>query len=236
MGLTDAKLRNLKPPERPKKIFDGDGLYIELRPNGGMWWRFKYRFDGKEKSLSFGTYPEVPLALARARRLEARMLVAAGTDPSAVRKQAKQARQRAAASTLEAVSRAWLSRRASAWTPGTREAIAASLENHVFPALGAGRSRRSLRWTSGPWCRRLTIRAPERRPDECSSGYARSTATRCRRNWSSLIPRTRSSHPRSSDPEPSAIDSHFLPRTCRRSFASSMFTRATRPRRRHSSC
>jgi integrase len=137
MGLTDTKLRSLKLPERPRRIFDGDGLYIELRPNGGKWWRFKYRFDGKEKSLSFGTYPEVPLALARARHAEARQLVAAGTDPSAARQQAKKARQQAAANTLETVSRDWLAHRASAWTPGTLEAITASLENHVFPALGA---------------------------------------------------------------------------------------------------
>ena len=137
MGLTDSKLRSLKRPERPKRIFDGDGLYIELRPNGGKWWRFKYRFAGKEKSLSFGTYPEVPLALARARHAEARQLLAAGTDPSAARQQAKQARQQAAVNTLEAVSRDWLAHRASAWTPGTLEAITASLENHVFPALGA---------------------------------------------------------------------------------------------------
>ena len=136
MGLTDTKLRNLKAPERPQRLFDGDGLYIELRPNGGKWWRFKYRFEGKEKLLSFGTYPEVPLALARARRTEARELVAAGTDPSDLRKQAKQARQRAAVSTLEVVSRAWLAHRASGWTPGTLEAVTASLENHVFPALG----------------------------------------------------------------------------------------------------
>jgi len=136
MPLTDTLLRSLKPQERPKRIFDGDGLYIELRPNGGKWWRFKYRFEGKEKLLSFGTYPEVPLALARARRLEARKLVAAGTDPSAVRKQAKNAKQRAASSTLEAVSRAWLARRGPGWQAGTREAIAASLENHVFPSLG----------------------------------------------------------------------------------------------------
>jgi integrase len=137
MGLTDSKLRSLKLPERPKRIFDGDGLYIELRPNGGKWWRFKYRFDGKEKSLSFGTYPEVPLALARARHAEARQLLAAGTDPSAARQQAKQARKQAAVNTLETVSRDWLAHRASAWTPGTLEAITASLENHVFPALGA---------------------------------------------------------------------------------------------------
>ncbi|MCE9658077.1 MAG: tyrosine-type recombinase/integrase [Burkholderiales bacterium] len=136
MPLTDAKVRNLKPTERPQRFFDGDGLYLEVRPNGAKWWRFKYRFDGKEKLLSFGTYPEVPLALARARRLEARQQVAAGINPSAVRKEAKEAKQRALANTLEKVARAWLARRASAWTEGTRDAIEASLENHVFPALG----------------------------------------------------------------------------------------------------
>ena len=92
MLLTDTKLRALKPQDRPQRFFDGDGLYIEVRPNGGRWWRFKYRFEGKEKLLSFGTYPEVPLGLARTRRAEARQLVAAGTDPSAARKQARQAR------------------------------------------------------------------------------------------------------------------------------------------------
>jgi len=136
MLLTDTKLRSLKPTERPQRFFDGDGLYIEIRPNGGKWWRFKYRYEGKEKLLSFGTYPDVPIALARKRRAEARQLVAAGTDPSAARQEAKQAKQRDALSTVEAVSRAWLAHRASGWTPGTLEAITASLENHVFPTLG----------------------------------------------------------------------------------------------------
>ncbi len=137
MLLTDTKLRAFKPAASPQRFFDGDGLYVEVRPNGGKWWRFKYRYDGKEKLLSFGTYPEVPLALARTRRAEARQLVAAGFDPSVARKEAKQAKQRDALSTVEAVSRAWLAHRASGWTEGTLEAITASLENHVFPALGA---------------------------------------------------------------------------------------------------
>lgn len=137
MLLTDTKLRSLKPTEKPQRFFDGDGLYIEVRPNGGKWWRFKYRYEGKEKLLSFGTYPEVPLALARTRRAEARQLVAAGTDPSAARQEAKQANRRDALSTVEAVSRAWLTHRASGWTPGTLDAITRSLENHVFPVLGS---------------------------------------------------------------------------------------------------
>jgi integrase len=136
MPLTDTKLRSLRPTEKPQRVFDGDGLYIEVRPNGGKWWRFKYRYEGKEKLLSFGTYPEVPLSLARTRRAEARQLVAAGTDPSVARKQAKDVKQREALCTLEAVARAWLAHRAPGWTAGTLEAITGSLANHVFPMLG----------------------------------------------------------------------------------------------------
>jgi integrase len=137
MSLSDIQLRALKPSQTPQRVFDGDGLYVEVRPNGAKWWRFKYRFEEKEKLISFGTYPDVPLSLARKRRAEARQLVAAGVDPSAARQEAKQAKQRDAMNTLEAVSRAWLAHRASAWTAGTEQAITASLENHVFPALGA---------------------------------------------------------------------------------------------------
>ena len=136
MPLTDTKLRSLRPTERPQRVFDGEGLYIEVRPNGGKWWRFKYRYEGKEKLLSFGTYPEVPLSLARTRRADARQLVAAGTDPSVARKQARDTKQREALSTVEAVARAWLAHRAPGWTAGTLEAITASLANHVFPTLG----------------------------------------------------------------------------------------------------
>ena len=136
MPLTDTKLRSLRPTEKPHRVFDGDGLYIEVRPNGGKWWRFKYRYEGKEKLLSFGTYPEVPLSLARTRRVDARQLVAASTDPSVARIHAKYAKQRESLSTLEAVARAWLAHRAPGWTAGTLEAITASLRNHVFPVLG----------------------------------------------------------------------------------------------------
>jgi len=136
MPLTDTKLRSLKPTEKPYRVFDGDGLYIEIRPQGGKWWRFKYRFGGREKSLSFGTYPDVSLALARTRLTAARQLVAAGTDPSAVRQEAKLTKRRDAVNTLQAVSRAWLAHRAPGWKAGSLEAITASLENHVFPTLG----------------------------------------------------------------------------------------------------
>jgi integrase len=137
MALSDTAIRNAKPGAKPVRMFDGGGLYLEVAPSGGKWWRLKYRHDNKEKRLSLGIYPDVSLKVARARRDAARKLIAEGIDPSAARQETKQAKQQDALSTVEAVSRAWLAHRASAWTPGTLEAITASLENHVFPALGA---------------------------------------------------------------------------------------------------
>lgn len=135
--LTDKTVRNLKASDPKRRHFDGAGLYLELSPSGGKWWRFKYRHDGKEKRLSLGTYPDVSLADARARRDEARKLLEAGTDPSAERKADKRARQVAALNTLEAVSRAWLAHRAAGWSAHTLGNITASLDNHVFARIGA---------------------------------------------------------------------------------------------------
>ena len=86
MPLTDVLIRNTKSADRPLKLFDGDGLFLLIKPNGSRGWRFKYRFEGRERLLSFGTYPEVPLKTARERREQARSLIAAGIDPSAERK------------------------------------------------------------------------------------------------------------------------------------------------------
>lgn len=87
MALTDTAIKHAKPAEKPRKLFDGSGLYLLLTPDQGKYWRLKYRFGGKEKSLSFGVYPEVTLAAARNLRDEARALLAEGVDPSEVRKE-----------------------------------------------------------------------------------------------------------------------------------------------------
>ncbi len=65
MLLTDTAIRNAKPGEKPVRLFDGGGLYLEVSPAGGKWWRLKHRFDGKEKRLSLGVYPGVSLKIAR---------------------------------------------------------------------------------------------------------------------------------------------------------------------------
>jgi hypothetical protein len=81
MPLTDIKLRNAKPAEKPFKLYDERGLFLIVTPTGGKWWRFKYRFDDKEKLLSLGVYPDISLREARNRRDEARKLVAHFIDP-----------------------------------------------------------------------------------------------------------------------------------------------------------
>jgi len=73
MALTDTKVKNAKPGPKTIRLFDEKGLYLEVSPSGGKWWRFKYRFNGKEKRLSLGVYPDVTLKAARDRRDAARM-------------------------------------------------------------------------------------------------------------------------------------------------------------------
>jgi integrase len=135
MPLTDAKARNAKPKKNQFKLFDTDGLFLLVSPAGGKWWRFKYRLGGKEKLISLGTYPEVSLAQARARRDEARKQVADGIDPSQARKALKAAKVQNE-STFEVVAREWHSKFTLTWTPGHAITIKSRLEYNVFPWIG----------------------------------------------------------------------------------------------------
>lgn len=137
MPLTDTAIRAAKPGPKARKLTDGAGLYLEVSPAGGKWWRLKYRIAGKEKRLSLGTYPETGLKEARDKRDAARKLVAANIDPSAKRQADKAALLVTASNTLESVARAWLAWRADSWTQGTFDAIEATFERYVFPECGA---------------------------------------------------------------------------------------------------
>ncbi|MGC1546925.1 MAG: Arm DNA-binding domain-containing protein [Rhodanobacter sp.] len=89
MPLSDAAIRKIKPSDKPQRLFDGGGLYLEVAPSGGKLWRWKYRYAGKEKRLVFGVYPEVGLAEVRAKHIEARKVLSSGIDPGEQRKVAK---------------------------------------------------------------------------------------------------------------------------------------------------
>ena len=138
MPLTDTAIRNAKPKpgEKQLKLFDGRGLFLLVSPSGGKWWRLKYRFDGKEKQLSLGVYPDVSLQDARERRDQARKLVANGVDPSANRKAQKAAKAERAANSFEVVAREWHQKYSERWTPGHGDRILRRLERDLFPWLG----------------------------------------------------------------------------------------------------
>ncbi|HIJ55372.1 MAG TPA: integrase arm-type DNA-binding domain-containing protein [Deltaproteobacteria bacterium] len=136
MPMTDTKARNAKPKDKQFKLFDTEGLFLLVSPAGGKWWRFKYRFGGKEKLISLGTYPEVGLAMARQRRDAARKQVADGIDPSQARKALKSAIAQNE-NTFEMVAREWHAKFTPTWTPGHAAMILRRLELNVFPWIGA---------------------------------------------------------------------------------------------------
>jgi integrase len=135
MSLTITQIKNAKPAEKAYKLFDGRGLHLEVAPSGGKWWRFKYRYEGKDKRISLGVYPDVSLEDARKRRDEARQTLAQGIDPSAVRKAAK-ALENAKTETFEVIANEWHKKFSPAWTPKHSQKILTSLRIDVFPWLG----------------------------------------------------------------------------------------------------
>ncbi len=136
MPLTDTAIRNVKPIAKSFRLADSGGLYLEVSPSGGKLWRFKYRFDRKQKMMALGVYPDVSLASARDRRDAARKLLADGTDPSAHRKAAKTMRAGLAANTLEVIGREWYAKTAPTMADTTKEKLLRRLEVDVFPWLG----------------------------------------------------------------------------------------------------
>ena len=136
MPLTDTAIRNAKPGEKPAKIFDERGLFLLVTPTGGKWWRLRYKFDGKEKLLSLGTYPDTSLKDARTRRDDARKLLADGVDPGENRKAVKAARQVRAANSFEVVAREWYAKQAPNWAEHHGDRIIRRFERDIFPWIG----------------------------------------------------------------------------------------------------
>src|SRR3990172_2348656 len=132
--LTSTKINACKPQNKPYRVFDGGGLYLEVRPNGSRLWRLKYRMAGKEKLLAFGKYPAVTLQKARKERDKAKELIAEGRDPVTEKHAARAADIHKAANTFEAVAQRWMT--AKAWAPSYRESIETSFRRNIFPRIG----------------------------------------------------------------------------------------------------
>lgn len=136
-GLTDIIARTIKPREKIFRIFDEKGLYLEINPNGGKYWRFKYRFDGKEGRLAFGVYPEVSLKEARDKRDEARKKISNSINPSEEKKLAKITRMVEAENSFEHVAREWHEKQKDRYTIKHHKAVLTRLENDAFPLIGS---------------------------------------------------------------------------------------------------
>ena len=136
MSLTDTAVRNAKPATKPAKLFDERGLFLIVTPGGGKWWRFRYKFGGKEKLLSVGTYPDIGLKDARERRDAARKLLAEGVDPAENRKAQKSARADRAANSFEVVAREWYAKHAPNWAEHHGDRIIRRFERDIFPWIG----------------------------------------------------------------------------------------------------
>jgi integrase len=137
MLLTDKAVKAAKPTEKQYKMPDGKGLFLLILPKGGKYWHFRSKVGGKEKLLSFGTYPEITLAEAREKREIARKQIANGIDPGDVRKAQKAANQAEGASTFEALAREWHLKFKAQWSENHAGRIMTRLEQDVFPFIGA---------------------------------------------------------------------------------------------------
>jgi integrase len=137
MALTDTFVKNVKPngTSAGKKHSDGQGLYLHVK-EAGKYWRLSYRYDGKQKLLALGTYPEVSLLKARKRREEARELLADGTDPGLAKQQEKATKRAASANTFEVVAREWLDKSKADRMASTHGKVTTWLEKDVFPYIG----------------------------------------------------------------------------------------------------
>lgn len=136
MAITAFEIKNVRAVDKPVKLFDGGGLFLLVQPSGTRWWRFKYRYLGKEKLLSLGTFPEVSLKDARERREAARKQLANGIDPSEHRKSTKTALLAISENAFEKVAREWFERYSKKWAASHGDRIIRRLERDIFPWIG----------------------------------------------------------------------------------------------------
>lgn len=136
MPLNDTRIRAAKADTRPYKLGDFDGLSLHVQPSGSKWWRFRYRFLGKEKMLSLGTYPEVSLLEARERRDAARKLVASGIDPSRQREDDRRAHAAVLGHSFRALANEWFEVRQAKSADSTRAKIRFYLDRDLIPTIG----------------------------------------------------------------------------------------------------
>ncbi len=136
MKLTDLDCKHAPIKEKKYKLFDGNGLFLEVRPAGGKYFRWRYVYAGKSKDLTIGPYPKVSLAKARKARAVAQELLDQDIDPVEHKKVEKLTKKLVANTTFEGVAREWLTKMRTRWVPSHHDRIERRLERDIFPFLG----------------------------------------------------------------------------------------------------
>ncbi|MBU6339171.1 MAG: tyrosine-type recombinase/integrase [Rickettsiales bacterium] len=136
MPLTDIKVKNAKAKDKPYKLADGEGMYLLITNTGGKYWRLKYRFAGKEKTLALGTYPTVSLSEAREKRFEAKKQIADGLDPSQEKQDQKLQNIINAENSFQNIAYEWFEKNKAKWKPRHASYIIRRLEQNLFNEIG----------------------------------------------------------------------------------------------------
>lgn len=134
--LTHNDVKNAAPKEKQYKLGDSGGLFLLVKPNGGKYWRMKYRFMGKEKLLSIGVFPEVTLKAARKARDEVKALLESGQDPSLAKQLKQQQRHQEYDNSFAALAAEWHTLKSTSWAPITAKRQQEILNNDLIPYLG----------------------------------------------------------------------------------------------------
>jgi len=137
MALTDIGIKKAKITEKPYRLKDSGGLFLFVTPTGGKIFRWKYRYEGKQKLMTFGKYPDVSLVLARERHAEARKLLATGVDPMAQRKAAKTVEKAAIENSFQSIATLWVEHWQEGKSPRHVAYVKRRLEADILPCLGA---------------------------------------------------------------------------------------------------
>src|SRR5215217_909016 len=138
MPLTDRQIQaKAKPADQPFKLFDGHGLFLLVKPNGGRYWRMQYRFGGKARGLAFGIYPEVSLHEARNKQADARKLLRNGIDPLVAKRELKLRAKGQPSDSFEAIAREWHEKLKGRWSAAYAANVLRILEREVFQHIGA---------------------------------------------------------------------------------------------------
>lgn len=133
MSLTSAKIRTLKPSDKPFKVSDSHGLYLRVKPGGSRHWYLKYRISGKESRIALGAYPAISLSDARQQREGIRKMLALNINP--VQQRAAVRGSRTPEKVFKNVALAWHKSNRK-WSQNTADRLLASLNNHIFPVIG----------------------------------------------------------------------------------------------------